>query len=44
MFQLGCFLRDVYLHKRIHCSLGYLTPAEFEEQWCCERERPLDVH
>ena len=42
--QLGRFLNDVYIHKRIHSSLGYLTPAEFEERWRREHEQPPDVH
>ena len=44
VFQLGRFLNDVYQHKRIHSSLGYLTPAEFEERWRRECEPSAGVH
>jgi putative transposase len=31
--QIEQFLEDVYMRKRVHSSLNYLTPAEFESQW-----------
>ena len=41
--QLGRFLDTVYMHKRIHSSLGYLTPAEFEAQWLQEHTLTRDL-
>ena len=38
--QITRFLDDVYNPKRIHSSLGYLTPKEFEEQWRAQRLEP----
>jgi putative transposase len=31
--QIGQFIQDVYNTKRIHSSLGYLTPIEFEAEY-----------
>lgn len=31
--QIEQFLEDVYMKKRIHSSLGYLTPEEYEKKW-----------
>ena len=43
--QLGRFLDEVSIHKRIHSSLVCVAPAESEDQWRRERAlRTLDVH
>jgi putative transposase len=42
--QVGRFLNEVYTHKRIHSALGYLTPAEFAEQWHQAQIQTRNVH
>jgi hypothetical protein len=38
--RLGRFVDAVYNGEQIHSALGYLTPAEFEQQWRRERAAP----
>lgn len=35
--QISQFLEEVYMQKRIHSSLGYMTPVEFESQWLAQK-------
>ncbi len=37
--QIEQFLEDVYMKKRIHSSLGYLTPDEYESQWNGQKKK-----
>lgn len=41
--QIEQFLEDVYMKKRIHSSLGYLTPEEYEKSWIEQQNKKHDI-
>jgi transposase InsO family protein len=41
--QIEQFLEDVYMEKRIHSSLGYLTPSEYEANWNEQKQNICDI-
>lgn len=41
--RIGEFLGDVYNTKRVHSSLGYKTPAEYETLMCAQAENKAQM-
>jgi putative transposase len=41
--QIERFLDDLYTKKRIHSSLSYLTPDEYERKWNEQKKKNDDI-
>lgn len=41
--QIGQFIDDVYNQKRLHSSLGYLPPVEYESLYNASEEHPSEM-
>lgn len=41
--QIGRFIDDVYNQKRLHSSLGYLSPVEYESLYSANEKHPSEV-
>lgn len=41
--RLPRFIEDIYNRKRIHSSIGYLTPEEFEEKTVKQKQEPKET-
>ena len=41
--QIGKFLDEIYLKKRIHFSIGYLTLVEYEMRWNEQQNQECDI-
>ena len=39
--NLPAFMEEIYNKKRLHSSLGYLPPEEFEDKYKNEKDRPV---
>jgi putative transposase len=42
--QLPHFIETIYNRKRIHSSIGYLTPEEFEARITKQKQEPKPLH
>jgi putative transposase len=41
--QIGCFIDDVYNQKRLHSSLGYRPPVEYESLYNAVEKHPSEM-